>query len=145
MRNPHGCFIVQMLMNNLPADQRTKLAHILLDVEDPDAAQKLIQELIVDVNGSRSLEGLVRSASDEVVNSLFISWERGGTERFLHAHRTILLDKLVEYCEGLRSNFVVQMFFSRVTDPSLVGSGLGFHAGGASVRSSRRSPRDSLQ
>ena len=81
MKNPHGCFIVQMLMNNLPADQRTKLAHILLDVEDPDAAQKLIRELIVDVNGSRSLEGLVRSASDEVVNSLFISWELGEEKR----------------------------------------------------------------
>ena len=81
MKNPHGCFIVQMLMNNLPADQRTKLAHILLDVEDPEAAQKLIKELIVDVNGSRSLEGLVRSASDEVVNSLFISWELGEEKR----------------------------------------------------------------
>ena len=81
MKNPHGCFIVQMFMNNLPADQRTKLAHILLDVEDPDAAQKLIRELIVDVNGSRSLEGLVRSASDEVVNSLFISWELGEEKR----------------------------------------------------------------
>ena len=75
MKNQHGCFIVQMLMNNLPAEQRTKLAHILLDVEDPDAAQKLVKELIVDVNGSRSLEGLVRSASDDVVNSFFISWE----------------------------------------------------------------------
>ncbi|CBK21625.2 uncharacterized protein [Blastocystis hominis] len=75
MKNQHGCFIVQMLMNNLPAEQRTKLAHILLDVEDPDAAQKLVKELIVDVNGSRSLEGLVRSAADDVVNSFFISWE----------------------------------------------------------------------
>lgn len=73
MKHKHGCFIVQMLMNHLPAEQRTKLAHILMDVENQEAAAKLMRELIVDVNGSRSLEGMVRSASEEVVNSFFIS------------------------------------------------------------------------
>ena len=74
MENRNGCFIVQMLMNNLPMEQRTKLAHILLDAENAESAEKLLRELIVDVNGSRSLEGLVRSASDDVVNALFISF-----------------------------------------------------------------------
>ena len=61
-------------MNYLPKDQRTKLSHILLDIENQDHSQKLIKDIILDVNGSRSLEVLIRSASDETVNSIFISF-----------------------------------------------------------------------
>lgn len=69
-----SCFVIQLLMNYLPMDQRTKLAHILLDVENEEHSQKLIKDTILDVNGSRSLEVLIRSASDETVNSIFISF-----------------------------------------------------------------------
>lgn len=69
-----ACFVVQLLMNYLPKDQRTKLSHILLDIENQDHSQKLIKDIILDVNGSRSLEVLIRSASDETVNSIFISF-----------------------------------------------------------------------
>ena len=69
-----ACFVVQLLMNYLPKDQRTKLAHILLDIENQEHSQKLIKDIILDVNGSRSLEVLIRSASDETVNSIFISF-----------------------------------------------------------------------
>ena len=62
------------MINYLPKDQRTKLAHILLDIENQEHSQKLIKDIILDVNGSRSLEVLIRSASDETVNSIFISF-----------------------------------------------------------------------
>ena len=70
-----SCFVVQLLMNYLPVDQRTKLAHILLDVENLEHSQKLVKDIIIDANGSRSLEVLIRSASDDVVNSIFISFQ----------------------------------------------------------------------
>lgn len=73
MKNPNSCFIVQLLMNYLPMDQRTKLAHILMNVENEETSVKLLQDLIIDSNGSRSLEVLIRSASEEVVNKYFIS------------------------------------------------------------------------
>lgn len=74
LNHKFACFVVQLLMNYLPQDQRTKLAHILLDVENEEHSQKLIKDTILDANGSRSLEVLIRSASNETVNSIFISF-----------------------------------------------------------------------
>ena len=104
MKNPNSCFIVQLLMNYLPMDQRTKLAHILMNVENEETSVKLLQDLIIDSNGSRSLEVLIRSASEEVVNKYF---------------RLVVIDRIVELANNLRSNFVLQMFLSRITDVSL--------------------------
>ena len=47
----------------LPPDQREKLAHILLDIEDAERSEKLLRDLVVDVNGSRSAESLIRACS----------------------------------------------------------------------------------
>lgn len=74
MNHKFACFVIQLLMNYLPQDQRTKLAHLLLDIENEEHSQKLIKDTILDTNGSRSLEVLIRSASDETVNSIFISF-----------------------------------------------------------------------
>ena len=74
LKHKFSCFVIQLVMNYLPMDQRTKLAHILLDVENKEHSEKLVKDIIIDANGSRCLEVLVRSASDETVDSIFISF-----------------------------------------------------------------------
>ena len=112
LKNKCSCFVIQLLMNYLPADQRTKLAHILMEAEDEEKAVKLMKDLIIDANGSRSLEVMIRSASDANVNKFF---------------KSVVLEKLGEYAGNPRSNYVVQMFLSRVTDKTLVRVWWEFH------------------
>ena len=107
LKNKYSCFIVQLLLAHLPQDQREKLAHILLEIEDEERSQRLLKELMIDANGSRSAEVLIRGCSEETVNSLF---------------GTCVLPQLLEYSGNLRSNYVVQMFLARITDSSLVKS-----------------------
>lgn len=71
LTNKYSCFVVQLLMVYLPPDQREKLAHILLDIEDAERSEKLLRDLVVDVNGSRSAESLIRACSAATANSLF--------------------------------------------------------------------------
>lgn len=106
LKNKNSCFVVQLLMTYLPPEQRTKLAHILMEVEDEERAVKLTKELMVDACGSRSLEVMVRAASEENVNRFF---------------KSVVLENITEYAGNPRSNYVVQMFLSRVTDKALVG------------------------
>ena len=89
----------------LPPDQREKLAHILLDIEDAERSEKLLRDLVVDVNGSRSAESLIRACSAATANSLFDH---------------VILPRIVELSKNNRANYVVQMFLSRITDASLV-------------------------
>lgn len=105
LKNKNSCFVVQLLMTYLPPDQRTKLAHILMEVEDEERAVKLMKELMVDVCGSRSLEVMIRAASEANVNKFF---------------KSVVLENITEFAGNPRSNYVVQMFLSRVTDKALV-------------------------
>ena len=89
----------------LPPDQREKLAHILLDIEDAERSEKLLSDLVVDVNGSRSAEALIRACSVATTNSLFDH---------------VILPRIVELSKNNRANYVVQMFLSRITDAELV-------------------------
>ena len=88
----------------LPPDQREKLANILLDVEDAERSEKLLSDLVVDVNGSRSAESLIRACSIATTNSLFDH---------------VILPRIVEFSKNNRANYVVQMFLSRISDASL--------------------------
>lgn len=107
LKNKYSCFIVQLLMAHLPQDQREKLAHILLEIEDEERSQRLLKDLMIDANGSRSAEVLIRGCSEETVNRLF---------------STCVLPQLLDYSSNPRSNYVVQMFLARITDSSLVKS-----------------------
>ena len=107
LKNKYSCFIIQLLMAHLPQDQREKLAHILLEIEDEERSQRLLKDLMIDANGSRSAEVLIRGCSEEIVNRLF---------------STCVLPQLLDYSSNPRSNYVVQMFLARITDSSLVKS-----------------------
>ena len=92
LKHKFSCFVIQLVMNYLPMDQRTKLAHILLDIENKENSEKLIKDIIIDANGSRCLEVLIRSASDDIVNSIFISFF-GIPQMFLHETNRSYLNK----------------------------------------------------
>ena len=61
---------------------------------------------MVDACGSRSLEVMIRAASEENVNKFF---------------KSVVLENITEFAGNPRSNYVVQMFLSRVTEKVLVG------------------------